>query len=97
MKENQDAAPCLPPEEQAVTDAPEIDLDATRAAFLASGRLYRPYARVKGLNTDTFALFMNGRQPPVRGGKVFSRFVEVLKEDGLLVLKSRNDDCDHAA
>lgn len=68
---------------------PAYDLEATREKFLASGRKFRPWAILKGLNPESFARMMDGSRVPVSGGEVERKFLAALQADGLLVLKKK--------
>lgn len=78
MKENQGCAP-----------GPDYDREATRAKFISTGRKFRPWALLKGLNPDSVGHLMNGSQLPVSGGKLEQKILAALEEDGLLVLKKK--------
>jgi len=65
------------------------DLPAIKKLFTDSGRKLKTWARVKGLNPDTFDAFMQGRFNPPTGGPVRDSFVAALKADKLWVAQKK--------
>jgi hypothetical protein len=67
------------------------NLPATRKRFIKSGRKYRPWAIIKGINPETFAKFMLGTFRPAPGDETERKFLAALESDGLLVLKKKKE------
>lgn len=63
----------------------KIDFDGVRQRMKASGRMFAPYARSKGIDAQHFQHMLCGRIQP------FPEDIAALERDGLLVWKEEND------
>jgi hypothetical protein len=75
--------------EEQLPPVPDYDLDATREKFLSTGRKFRPYAFERGVPPEGFARFLTANYLPKPSSKQERRYIRVLEEDGLLVLKKK--------
>jgi hypothetical protein len=70
------------------TGGPEmkVDVAATKAKLLGTGRKILPWARIKGLDGGSMRQYLNGRYVPPSGGEFETKAIRALKEDDLLVV-----------
>lgn len=76
----------------------EYDLAATQEKFIKTGRKARAYARMKGITEEGFSKFLCGNYVPKSGSPQEKVYIDALREDGLLVMRSAlGDDQNKAA